>query len=311
MKEVIVIAHAPCSGGTFLTHWLLQKLGKGTWFIPETNLHIGKDLTKSDLYRQSPLLYCLISNQITFEDWREFYNKELGYILKCWEKDESSRYLLLRDWTFAEYFNAKTEISTPNIVEILSNKNINIKYILSHRDPIDCWLGLNASFPNAAKLMDLDEYVNKYLVMTKSWESVSRNHSFTAVTLEDLARHRDLQAKLLSYIGLTNLEKINLASPINADDLSSGASGRKYSNLSIPRRRKITYGGTRKIKDCKKLLTLRQYIGYNTAIELIRPSIFATIVSLLTSIPIYLPAFGKNREAKYYKYLKRLGLSFF
>ena len=100
--------------------------------------------------------------------------------------------------------------------------------------------------------MDLDEYVNKYLVMTKSWESVSRNHSFTAVTLEDLARHRDLQAKLLSYIGLTNLEKTNLASPINADDLSSGASGRKYSNLSIPRRRKITYGGRRKIKDCKR-----------------------------------------------------------
>ena len=311
MKRVIVIAHAPCSSGTFLTHWLLQKLGKDTWFIPETNLYLGSDRKKDELYSQSPLVYCLISKQVTFENWKVFYNKQIKYIVDNWKKNKSSEYLLIRDWTYAEYFNTGREVTTPNIVEILNKENIDVKFILSHRDPIDCWLGLNSSFPNLAGLMELDEYAKRYMTMTKSWENIAKENEFASIKLESLVRHKDEKTKILSYIGLTHIDSNGSSSPIYATDLTSGASGRKYRNLMIPRRRRVTYSGARKIQNSKKLIELRKYLEYDVENESITSSIIATIINMLTKLPVYIFRMKKKREKAYLRILKKINLNFY
>ena len=175
--------------------------------------------------------------------------------------------MIIRNWIFPEYFSLdKSEVSNIKkdkfeLCQVLNSLHDDVTPILTHRDPLDCWLGLCASFPQHASKFSIDEYSSLYLQLLRDWNNYD-NPKKISFTLEDIYSNSNSRQNLFNSLGVS-AATIHHDKVVKPEELSSGASGRKFMKLSIPRRRRISIQGSISIKNSIHLLKLRSELNYS------------------------------------------------
>lgn len=283
-KSVLLVSHVPCSSGTFLTHYVARSFSSDPWIVPETSLCPEVLLTAGSFLPSSPLLLMQLSGRPVIDAWRASYADQLRRIYEEWMRS-SSELLVIRDHAYSEYFSIHTEssIHEPFTSLILRQLGISFVPLLTHRNPVDSWLGLCTSFPQHSHNLKLVGWVDGYSKFLDSWRSFL---SPVELSLESLVADG-------SNIVLRNLSRLLglkiLESPfLNKSDLSSGASGRHAPTPIVPPRRPISPRGAKLIRSSREFLLLMKSLGYKSPLDLNMPIVWYgdAVVSIIDRLVI-------------------------
>lgn len=269
MKKIILISQVPCSSGTYLTHWICENLNSNYWLISETSPFTFGQYSKKDVFFNSPGLSLYAQKYISFELYEKLYSNQIKDIILEWQQQTGVPYLVIRNWIFPEYFsfNSLNERSllkkSFSYYDLLLNYHDDIVSVFTHRDPVDCWLGLHASFPQFARSMSLADYCERFLLLLNDWEMSTYDSNSISVKLEELSKSSKARVQFFKKLGVSSSEDKFMDKTVSRHDLSSGASGRKYDVLSTPQRRPISTIALDNLNKCTLLKKLRRKIGYN------------------------------------------------
>jgi hypothetical protein len=260
MKQIILISHVPCSSGTFITSYIAKSFSRNPWIVPETNPYSFYSYSKKTFLPESPLFSLKVSGLISLETWLEEYKSQLFSLVRTWEMQPNSNLLVIRDHCFSEFFMSEKPLrKTPIIADILKENSIDFIPIFTHRDPIDTWLGFNASFPKQAENFTLETYSQKYLDTINTWRNTMKE-KLIELKIEDIALNPESALNLIA--SQTQLSLENIGTKITQQDLGSGASGRKFSQPLIPPRRPYSFHALKSFRETDKFLELRQILEY-------------------------------------------------
>lgn len=297
LKKIVLISHVPCSSGTYITHWICKILKAKYWLLPETNPHTLGNYNSSDSFYHNPGFALYAQKTINYEQWEKIYSFHLRDIINEWKNDEKVPYLVIRNWLFPEYFSKSSECKvsgangTFSLLNIISRYHSDIVSVMTHRDPVDSWLGFNASFPQHSHKFTVKEYSLRYLKILSDLEKYKGNKNFIDLKLEDLVKSSSVRANLLVCLGVDQGKVELLSQSIDPQKLSSGASGRKYLTIAIPTRRPISIYGFLEMNKSKDLKHLRKKLAYHEKIKFrFFPFLLNSVIALvLRTLYLILP----------------------
>ena len=260
-KKIMVISHVPCSSGTYISAYLGKVLGANSWNINETSAYVRDDLvSRKTFVPMSPAISLLRQGNIALSDWIEIYTSQIQMLIDMWNRHDESELLIIRDHCYSEYFLGEdANRKEPVIHRILQGLGQEHVAVFTLRDPVDSWLGLNASFPREAGRYSVDSYCQKYIAAIEAWRS-AYGAGLNEIKVEDVARSpvRSLQ----DLAGMFGKKQARENPEIHQDDLGSGASGRNYASVTIPARRPCSYSTIRQFDRSESFHRLRAMLGY-------------------------------------------------
>lgn len=231
--EPIIICHPACSGGSLIYRLLVAQFSLAG--VSEIS-HCFPN-TATAFFPSDPERSLLASGLIDLAEFGEIVFKRIANCEAiCREKGKR---LLIREHTHSYFFDECVQQPTtggPSWIadqfRIVSDRRI--KCIVSVRDPIDCWLGLHANFPEIA-LTDFHQYCLRYKRFLDSLKNSDEAEDFLLVRYEDLIEFHDREFRRIAQF--VNIPYSGRLVDSWTSVASSGNSGRQSQTLKkMPRR---------------------------------------------------------------------------
>lgn len=302
-KRIILIGHMPCTAGTFYTHYIAKIISKSKpTIIPETNPFNVLHLKYTNFFPYSINTVSHLIGFRTFEEYTLEYKNELINFIKKWQRENSNN-LIIRDHVWGEYSNYKTHsLKEPIISKFLKEEGIDYLPIFTKRDPIDSWLGLNASFPDIE--IDLNEYSEIYSSAINAWRGFHKS-KLIEIKIEDFVKNKQKIKSIFKKNLNMSLEDDLDKKKLKKEELTSGASGRGSNYPRILKRKPYSYYFWKEIIKNDTFLEFRKDIGYQEKFK------YANIFDLILSYfhLLYQPIMNfkiKNKKIKYFLKLRFL-----
>lgn len=260
-KRVVVIVNMPCSSGTFYTSFISQSLSSSPWIIDETSPNQPNDYGLKAFSLSVPLLKECIRGRVSFQEWRKIYKYQIAEIIKSWESSDSSLIVFRSHaWTDA------TSTSHTTISDTLKELSIDHDAIYTHRDPVDTWLGMNASFPESIEQISLTGFARIYKESIGRWPTDDSDRRTIHIKTEDIAKNQKAVIQwICNELGFTPVSQASVN--ISKEELGTGASGRFFENPVLPSRRPYSLKLRREIQKSAEFTNLQQLIGYKPGLR--------------------------------------------
>lgn len=231
----IVLCHPACSGGSLIYRHLAAATGcvsvheVGHRWLPRV-----EDFRPLDPESQ---LACL--GRLSPEDFADIYWSRLLNANAIAQRSGSR--LLVREHTHQYYFDNTEPIDSAISwlrQEYEQRLGVTTPTVVSYRDPIDCWLGMKASFPNLVSY-NFETYCDRYLQWVTPAIEAARDPSLKVALL----KYEDFCTSAISEVcratAALEIEATAEYQPANVP--SSGNSGRRNDEtVAIRARRPYT-----------------------------------------------------------------------
>lgn len=253
----IVLCHPACSGGSWIytvlcTHFDLIGLSEKSHAF-----NYPKDVFLPTDPEYSLKLAQIISSEV-FGDI--FIDRIRNCMRICNSYDKT---LLIREHTHSYFFqNDEIAISHPSWIALRLHEKYQIpaRCILTFRDPIDSWLGLQRSFPELAG-GTFEQYCRNYLVFLQNAKASEIAGTALIVKYEEFVENPEKALeRVANYLSMTLTEGRSQAS---FEVVSSGNSGRQSDVIKIRKRRQFDYrlyNQAKKSESYKQIIEILMYL---------------------------------------------------
>ncbi len=160
MRQPILLCHPACSGGSLIYKCLVAALDcYGVYEVGHR--YVGRERHFRPFDPESHLLADQVDDPALVEEL--YWNRILSAVDIA---AQLRKPLLIREHTHQYFFDARETIYDGGYSwverQYFDRKKMQVPGIISVRDPIDCWLGMVVSFPDAV-VYDFAEYCRRYL----------------------------------------------------------------------------------------------------------------------------------------------------
>ena len=260
----MLIAHVPCSGGSFITRYIAHRIGSGMPILSEINPYGSSSFVGNHkpFVPCDPLFHAMANGLLEDDVWLEEFDRRMKiYLDACMRNNKEL--VLIRDHIFSEFFFGESP-AMPHLLCFLQNLVDDLEIIFSVRHPIDSYLGLRISFPEH-RSFDFDSYCRKYITALQAWGYTEQRT--LRLKLEDLGSDATeaALAALSRRVGFGG-ELAPRQSLKRCRSAVSGSSGRYSEDPVVPPRRPFTESLRTEFLESSYYKQLCQILSYDCGI---------------------------------------------
>lgn len=232
MKPFYIITHLPCSCGTTLTSFITSSCIQSSVLVPETTPILPFWLSKKSFLPNSPLCSASFFCTDLYPLYLENYLSQITSLCQYCIVHNLSLVLRLHLWE--PLFSAEKLSQWISVIDYIFSFNRDSHIIYTSRDILQNWHSLRKNFPAYASQTDFPTLA---LANIKFCTTLSKIYPVNFVRIE----HCISDLKAIFPESMVDINALMHPILIDPNTISSGYSGRSYSQLTVPKPHLTSY----------------------------------------------------------------------